>query len=97
MWLKHYALNPQESGRYVLDGLISDAALRESDLLAFEIAMKVGQPGSVMCAYNKVNGDWACENHYLLTESQAGLGFQGMGDERLGRCSFDREGGTCRT
>lgn len=66
--VKHYALNPQESGRYVVDGQIPEAALRESDLLAFEIAMKIGQPGSVMCGYNKVNGDWACENPYLLTD-----------------------------
>ncbi|MEC3947486.1 beta-glucosidase family protein [Sphingobium sp. HWE2-09] len=65
---KHFALNSQESGRYVLDAKISEGALRESDLLAFQIAIERGQPGSVMCAYNKVNGDWACENAFLLTD-----------------------------
>jgi beta-glucosidase len=66
--IKHYALNAQESGRYVLNARIPQAALRESDLLAFEIAIEDGQPGSTMCGYNKVNGDWDCENHYLLTD-----------------------------
>ncbi|WP_442802213.1 beta-glucosidase [Sphingobium sp. CR2-8] len=66
--VKHFALNSQESGRYVLDARIGEAALRESDLLAFQIAIERGQPGSVMCAYNKVNGDWACENPFLLTD-----------------------------
>ncbi|WP_404476412.1 glycoside hydrolase family 3 C-terminal domain-containing protein [Novosphingobium sp. BL-52-GroH] len=64
--IKHFALNAQETGRTVLDARIDKAALRESDLLAFEIANEIGQPGSVMCAYNKVNGDYACENDWLL-------------------------------
>ena len=42
--------------------------MRETDLLAFEIAILEGQPGMVMCSYNKVNGDWACENDYLLNQ-----------------------------
>ncbi|WP_119037723.1 beta-glucosidase [Hephaestia caeni] len=66
--VKHFALNAQETGRMVLDARIDEAALRESDLLAFEIAIETGRPGSVMCAYNKVNGDWACENPHLLTD-----------------------------
>jgi beta-glucosidase len=66
--LKHFALNAQESGRYVLDARLSDAALHESDLLAFQIAIERGRPGSVMCGYNKVNGDWACENASLLND-----------------------------
>lgn len=64
--LKHFALNSQETGRYVLDARIGEAALRESDLLAFQIALERGRPGSVMCAYNRVNGPWACENDALL-------------------------------
>ncbi len=64
--IKHLALNAQESGRYVLDARMSEAALRESDLLAFQIAIERGRPGSVMCGYNKVNGDWGCENDVLL-------------------------------
>jgi beta-glucosidase len=63
---KHYALNDQESGRMVFDARIDEAAARESDLLAFQIAIAEGRPGAVMCAYNKVNGDYACENDFLL-------------------------------
>ncbi|MGN6376078.1 MAG: beta-glucosidase [Sphingomonas sp.] len=66
--VKHYALNPQETGRHVVNAVIGEAALRESDLLAFELAIERGRPGSVMCSYNKVNGDWACENDFLLTQ-----------------------------
>jgi beta-glucosidase len=64
--VKHFALNAQETGRHVVDARIGEAALRESDLLAFQIAIERGRPGSVMCAYNKVNGDYACENDALL-------------------------------
>ncbi|WP_157219866.1 beta-glucosidase [Flavisphingomonas formosensis] len=64
--VKHFVLNSQETGRHVLDARISETALRESDLLAFQIAIERGRPGSVMCAYNKVNGDYACENEPLL-------------------------------
>ncbi|MBU3077740.1 beta-glucosidase family protein [Sphingomonas quercus] len=64
--VKHFALNAQETGRQILDARIDPVALRESDLLAFEIAIERGRPGSVMCAYNKVNGDWSCENDALL-------------------------------
>ena len=64
--IKHYAMNDQETGRTVVDALISHKAARESDLLAFEIGIRVGHPASVMCSYNKVNGDWACENDWLL-------------------------------
>jgi beta-glucosidase len=64
--IKHFALNSQETGRTVLNARIDKAALRESDLLAFQIATEIGDPASVMCAYNKVNGDYACENDWLL-------------------------------
>jgi beta-glucosidase len=64
--IKHFALNAQETGRGVLDARIDEAALRMSDLLAFQLAIEAGRPGSVMCAYNKVNGDWSCENDFLL-------------------------------
>lgn len=66
--IKHYALNNQETGRFVHDARIDEGALRESDLLAFEIANARGRPGAVMCAYNKINGEYACENPFLLTE-----------------------------
>jgi beta-glucosidase len=66
--LKHYAVNDQESGRFVVNAVISKRAMRETDLLAFEIGNDIGHPGAVMCSYNGVNGDFACENKYLLTE-----------------------------
>ncbi|MGJ3628369.1 glycoside hydrolase family 3 protein [Sphingomonas sp. MMS24-JH45] len=66
--VKHFALNAQETGRMVADARIGEAALRMSDLLAFQIAIEKGRPASVMCAYNKVNGDWACENDFLLNK-----------------------------
>ncbi len=65
--VKHFALNDQETGRMVLDARIGEAALRESDLLAFQIAIETGRPGAVMCAYNQVNDDYACQSPFLLT------------------------------
>jgi beta-glucosidase len=64
--VKHFALNAYETGRNYHNAVIDEAALRESDLLAFQLAIEAGRPGSVMCAYNKVNGVYACENDYLL-------------------------------
>ncbi len=64
--VKHFALNAQETGRHAVDGKLADDAFRMSDLLAFEIAIDRGQPGSVMCAYNRVNGAPACGSDYLL-------------------------------
>lgn len=66
--IKHFAVNDQETERTSLDVTISAEAMRESDLLAFEVAMEQGRPGSVMCSYNLVNGRWACENDYLLNK-----------------------------
>ena len=66
--IKHYALNDQESGRNSVNITISKRAARESDLLAFEIGVTQGHPAAVMCSYNRVNGDFACENKYLLTD-----------------------------
>jgi len=64
--IKHFAFNSQETGRMIMDARLGEAALRESDLLAFQIAIERGEPGSVMCAYNRINGDYACENDFLL-------------------------------
>ncbi|HUB77841.1 MAG TPA: glycoside hydrolase family 3 C-terminal domain-containing protein [Bryobacteraceae bacterium] len=77
--VKHYAFNDQETGRNIGNVLIGKRAARETDLLAFEIAVKEGQPGMVMCSYNKMNGDWACENSYLLTDVlKKAWGFPGL-------------------
>jgi beta-glucosidase len=64
--IKHYAVNDQETLRTTLDVTISAAAMRQSDLLAFELAIEKSSPGSVMCSYNLINGRWGCENDYLL-------------------------------
>lgn len=66
--LKHFAINDQETDRNQGNAIIDQKAARLSDLLAFEIALEKGDPGSVMCAYNRVNGPFACENPWLLAE-----------------------------
>jgi beta-glucosidase len=66
--IKHYVLNDQETGRNTLDAVLDRRALQETDLLAFQIAIKLAKPAGVMCSYNKVNGDYACENEYTLTQ-----------------------------
>ena len=66
--IKHYALNAQETGRFILNAKIGEAELRTSDLLAFQFALEDSDPHSVMCAYNRVNGDYACENDFLLNK-----------------------------
>jgi beta-glucosidase len=66
--IKHYAMNDQESGRNAVNVNIEKRSMRESDLLAFEIGLRGSNAAAVMCAYNRVNGDYACENKYLLTD-----------------------------
>ncbi|MCW3848308.1 glycoside hydrolase family 3 C-terminal domain-containing protein [Sphingomonas sp. LB-2] len=66
--IKHFAFNNQETARFSVDVQIGDAAARESDLLAFELAIEGGKPGSVMCAYQLVDGRYSCENDWLLNQ-----------------------------
>jgi beta-glucosidase len=66
--IKHYAMNDQEDGRDEVDAIISKRAMRESDLLAFQIGIGIAHPGAVMCSYNAINGDYACQNKYILTD-----------------------------
>lgn len=66
--IKHYAFNDQESGRNSVNANIDERAARESDLLAFEIALDKTDIAAVMCSYNRVNGDYACENKWLLND-----------------------------
>jgi beta-glucosidase len=66
--IKHYAFNDQETLRTTVNVVMGKRAMRETDLLAFEIGIKMAEPAGVMCSYNKVNGDWACENDYLLNQ-----------------------------
>ena len=66
--LKHYAANNQEYQRFSINAVIDERALREIYLTAFEKAVKQGDPWTVMCCYNKVNGAYGSENYHLLTE-----------------------------
>lgn len=66
--IKHFAFNGQETGRKFADVMIDESAARESDLLAFQIGIEIGKPGSVMCAYNRVRGEQACSNDWLLNK-----------------------------
>ncbi len=66
--IKHYVMNNQENGRDEVDVIIGKRAMQESDLLAFHIGIGVGDPAAVMCSYNSVNGDYACQNTYTLTD-----------------------------
>ncbi len=64
--IKHYALNDQETGRNIGNAILDQRSMRETDLLAFQIAYRISDAAGFMCGYNKVNGDWYCENDNLL-------------------------------
>ena len=76
--LKHYTLNCNETNRHWLDAIIDPDAHRESDLLAFQIAIERAQPGSIMTGYNKINGEYASGNQHLLNDVLKGAwGYKG--------------------
>lgn len=76
--VKHYSLNCNETNRHFLDAVIDSDAHRESDLLAFELAIERARPGAVMTAYNKVNGDYAAANAVLINDVLKGAwGYRG--------------------
>ncbi|OBA84134.1 glycosyl hydrolase [Mycobacterium sp. 1164966.3] len=76
--VKHFSLNSNETNRHWLDAIIDPDAHRESDLLAFQIAIERSAPGAVMAAYNKINGDYAAANEVLLNEVLKGAwGYRG--------------------
>lgn len=66
--IKHFAGNEQETNRMGGNSQIDERTLRELYLMPFEIALEQSRPGSVLCSYNRLNGDYACENAHLLTD-----------------------------
>jgi beta-glucosidase len=66
--LKHYAANNQETRRLTIDSIVDERTLREIYLTGFEIAVKEAQPWTVMCAYNRINGTYASDHKYLMTD-----------------------------
>src|SRR6185437_11405954 len=66
--LKHFAVNSQETDRMRVSADVDERTLREVYLSAFRRVMTQTRPWTVMCAYNKVNGVYASQNHWLLTE-----------------------------
>lgn len=66
--LKHFAANSQEHRRMTSSSDVDERTLREIYLPAFEKSVKESQPWTVMCSYNRVNGEFSSENHKLLTE-----------------------------
>jgi beta-glucosidase len=77
--IKHYAVNDQEDGRNFANSIIDRRAMRETDLLAFQIGIRDSGVGAVMCSYNLINGVYACENPYTLHDVlDHDWGFQGF-------------------
>lgn len=66
--LKHFAVNNQEENRMGINAMVDDRALREIYLAAFERTVQNSKPGTIMCAYNGINGTMASQNHWLLTK-----------------------------
>jgi beta-glucosidase len=77
--LKHVSLNSHETNKWFLDAVIAPAAHRESELLAFQIGIERSDPGSLMCAYNKINGAYACGSDAVLNGAiKKAIGFKGF-------------------
>lgn len=76
--VKHFAANNQETNRFAVNEVIDERTLQEIYLPAFETSVKQGRAGTVMCAYPKVNGAFACENQFLYDVLRGQWGFDGF-------------------
>ncbi|HEY8718061.1 glycoside hydrolase family 3 C-terminal domain-containing protein [Pengzhenrongella sp.] len=77
--LKHFAANNQETERMSVSAEVDERTLREIYLPAFERVVTTAKPWTVMCSYNKVNGVYASENRWLLTDVLRGdWGYDGV-------------------
>ena len=76
--LKHYICNNQEFERMTTNSVVSERALREIYLRAFEIAIGKGNPLSVMSSYNQVNGEWVNSNSHICDLLRKDLGYEGV-------------------
>lgn len=77
--IKHFAANSQEDHRKSVNEIIDERTLSEIYLPAFETVVKEADPGAIMAAYPKVNGEFCCENTHLLKDVlRGGWGFKGF-------------------
>jgi len=77
--VKHYAANSQETNRLTIDSVIDERTLREIYLPHFEAAVREGRSGTVMSAYNRVNGPFSGASRELLTDVlRRDFGFRGF-------------------
>ncbi|MCW2982669.1 MAG: Beta-glucosidase [Conexibacter sp.] len=76
--IKHFVAYDQETNRFTVDALVDDRTLHEVYNKPFETAVQAAHPGAAMCAFNKVNGTFACENPLLNTMLKAQDGLRGF-------------------
>ena len=77
--VKHYCCNNNEGNRYFGDSIVDNRSLHEIYLKVFEHIVKKGKPATLMCAYNRINGQYASENEYILnTVLRDEWGFEGL-------------------
>jgi beta-glucosidase len=82
---KHFVCNDEEVNRYFINVLADERTLREIYLPPFEAAVKLVDVAAILASYNKINGDWACESHFLLTEVlKQDWGFRGFVESDFG-------------